>query len=87
MCGDRDSEIAVVVRDNEFVEGRMDGKFYLAAKFAHTLRMVREVSFFFNYDFFAIFLISSPTTMSCLHDLPLLIPLFSLFVYLNLKSR
>lgn len=38
MTGDRDSEICVLVQDNEMVQSKMNGKFYLAAKFAHTLR-------------------------------------------------
>jgi len=41
MCGDRDSEIAAVICDNEFVESEMNGSFFLAGKFAHTLRVVR----------------------------------------------
>jgi phospholipase D1/2 len=39
MNGDRDSEICVVVEDNQFVESRMNGQFFLAAKFAHSLRV------------------------------------------------
>jgi len=41
MLGDRDSEIAAVIRDNEMIESRMNGEFFLAAKFAHSLRVVR----------------------------------------------
>merc|ERR1712137_893361 len=39
MNGDRDSEICVVVEDNQFVESTMNGKFFLASKFAHSLRV------------------------------------------------
>lgn len=38
MNGDRDSEICIIVEDNRFVESRMNGEFYLASKFAHSLR-------------------------------------------------
>lgn len=38
MLGDRDSEIAVLVEDNRFVESKMNGQFFLASKFAHSLR-------------------------------------------------
>lgn len=36
--GDGDSEIALVVEDDDMIESRMDGKPYLAARFAATLR-------------------------------------------------
>lgn len=39
MRGLRDSEVAAVVRDTDMVKSTMDGKPYLAGKFAHTLRM------------------------------------------------
>lgn len=39
MRGLRDSEVAAVVRDSDMVKSTMDGKPYLAGKFAHTLRM------------------------------------------------
>lgn len=39
MRGNRDSEIAAIVRDKETIDTTMDGKPYLAGKFAHTLRM------------------------------------------------
>lgn len=39
MRGLRDSEVAAVVRDKEMVKSKMNGKPYMAAKFAHTLRM------------------------------------------------
>ncbi|KAJ2158966.1 hypothetical protein GGF46_003371 [Coemansia sp. RSA 552] len=39
MCGNRDSEIAMVVEDTEAVATTMDGKPYQAARFAHTLRV------------------------------------------------
>ena len=38
MNGDHDSEIAVIVEDPETVESQMDGKPYVANKFACTLR-------------------------------------------------
>lgn len=38
MCGDHDSEIAVIVEDPETIESRMDGKPYIANRFACTLR-------------------------------------------------
>ena len=38
MLGDRDSEIAVMIEDLEFVDGRMDGAEYKMGKFAHSLR-------------------------------------------------
>ena len=43
MDGDRDSEIAAVISDNEYVESVMNGRFYLAAKFAFTLRVVHTL--------------------------------------------
>ncbi|RCK63977.1 Phospholipase D1 [Candida viswanathii] len=39
MRGLRDSEVAAVVRDNDMVKTTMDGKPFLAGKFAHTLRV------------------------------------------------
>ncbi|ODV80433.1 phospholipase D, partial [Suhomyces tanzawaensis NRRL Y-17324] len=39
MRGVRDSEVAAVVRDQSMISTTMDGEPYLAAKFAHTLRM------------------------------------------------
>ncbi|CDK29425.1 unnamed protein product [Kuraishia capsulata CBS 1993] len=39
MRGSRDSEVAAVVRDKAMVETTMNGEPYLAAKFAHSLRM------------------------------------------------
>ncbi|KAJ2076688.1 hypothetical protein H4R24_005560 [Coemansia sp. RSA 988] len=39
MCGNRDSEIAMVVEDTEPVVSTMDGRPYQAAKFAHSLRV------------------------------------------------
>ncbi|KAK9728794.1 hypothetical protein K7432_000759 [Basidiobolus ranarum] len=38
MMGNRDSEIAVIIEDEEEVLSMMDGQQYKAAKFAHTLR-------------------------------------------------
>ncbi|KAF8305767.1 phospholipase D/nuclease [Clavulina sp. PMI_390] len=38
MCGDRDSEIALVVEDTHMIPSRMDGEHYQAALFAATLR-------------------------------------------------
>ena len=46
MCGDRDSEICVLVEDNEFIESKMNNKFFLASKYAYTLRVVR----FYYFD-------------------------------------
>lgn len=39
MVGKRDSELAVLVEDTEFVSSTMDGKSYQAGKFALSLRM------------------------------------------------
>ena len=39
MQGDRDSEICILVDDHEFIESKMNGKFFLASKYAATLRM------------------------------------------------
>jgi len=39
MLGSRDSEIAVITRDGNHVEIKMDGRPYTASRFAHTLRM------------------------------------------------
>ncbi|KAJ2710571.1 hypothetical protein H4R19_003681, partial [Coemansia spiralis] len=39
MCGNRDSEIAMVVEDTEAVVTTMDGRPYQAARFAHSLRV------------------------------------------------
>eukprot|EP01103_Thecamoeba_quadrilineata_P015386 TRINITY_DN4848_c0_g1_i2.p1 TRINITY_DN4848_c0_g1~~TRINITY_DN4848_c0_g1_i2.p1 ORF type:complete len:1104 (-),score=200.10 TRINITY_DN4848_c0_g1_i2:48-3359(-) len=39
MCGDRDSEIAILVSSGEPMEIQMNGEPYTANKFAHTLRM------------------------------------------------
>lgn len=36
--GDGDSEIALVVEDTDMIETRMDGKTYMAARFAASLR-------------------------------------------------
>ncbi len=38
MLGDRDSEIAVLIEDLDFVDGKMDGAEYKMGKFAHSLR-------------------------------------------------
>ena len=39
MLGDRDSEVAAVVRDTDMIWSRMNGHKYLVGRFAHTLRM------------------------------------------------
>ncbi|AOA63902.1 Phospholipase D [Komagataella phaffii CBS 7435] len=39
MTGTRDSEVASIIRDREMIQTTMNGEPYLAAKFAHTLRM------------------------------------------------
>lgn len=39
MLGSRDSEIAAVVRDTDFIDSFMAGKPFKVARFAHTLRM------------------------------------------------
>ncbi len=39
LCGDRDSEIVAIVEDEEYVESQMNGNFYLASRFAHSLRV------------------------------------------------
>ncbi|KAI7896962.1 uncharacterized protein EV154DRAFT_490014 [Mucor mucedo] len=38
QCGDRDSEIALLVEDQETIPSQMNGKFYEASRFAATLR-------------------------------------------------
>ncbi|KAI9468470.1 MAG: hypothetical protein EXX96DRAFT_590746 [Benjaminiella poitrasii] len=38
QCGDRDSEIALVVEDQDTVPSRMNGKYYEASRFAASLR-------------------------------------------------
>ena len=38
MSGDRDSEVDVVIEDQEMIPGRMNGKPYEVGKFSHTLR-------------------------------------------------
>ena len=38
MLGDRDSEVAVMIEDLDFVEGKMNGVKYMMGKFAHSLR-------------------------------------------------
>lgn len=37
--GDRDSEIAAIIRDTDMIDGTMDGKPYKVGRFAHTLRV------------------------------------------------
>lgn len=39
MRGNRDSEVAAIIRDKHFIESKMDGVSYKVAHFAHTLRM------------------------------------------------
>ena len=38
MLGDRDSEVAVIIQDNDLIEGKMNGQPYQVGKFAHSLR-------------------------------------------------
>ena len=38
MLGNRDSEIAVMIEDLDFVDGRMDGAEYMMGRFSHSLR-------------------------------------------------
>ena len=38
MLGDRDSEVAVIIQDNDMMEGEMNGKPYQVGKFSHSLR-------------------------------------------------
>lgn len=38
QCGDRDSEIALIVEDKDTIPSQMDGKYYEASRFAATLR-------------------------------------------------
>lgn len=38
MLGDRDSEVAVIIQDNEMMEGKMNGRPYQVGKFSHSLR-------------------------------------------------
>ena len=38
MLGDRDSEVAVIIHDNDMMEGKMNGKPYQVGKFSHSLR-------------------------------------------------
>ncbi|KAL1892169.1 Phospholipase D1 [Ceratocystis pirilliformis] len=39
MLGDRDSEVAAIVRDTDLIDSHMAGKPYQVGRFAHTLRM------------------------------------------------
>jgi phospholipase D1/2 len=39
MRGDRDSELASVIRDTDMIDSRMAGKPFKVGRFAHTLRM------------------------------------------------
>ncbi|KAG8849555.1 Phospholipase D1 [Tulasnella sp. 330] len=39
MRGDRDSELACVIRDTDMIEGRMAGKPFKVGRFAHTMRV------------------------------------------------
>ena len=39
MLGDRDSEVAVLIRDSEYIPSKMNGAFYLSGKFVRSLRM------------------------------------------------
>ncbi|KAG0171892.1 hypothetical protein DFQ28_003801 [Apophysomyces sp. BC1034] len=38
QCGDRDSEIALLVEDQDLIPSKMDGRYYEASRFAATLR-------------------------------------------------
>ena len=38
MLGDRDSEVCVVIKDQEMIPGRMNGRYYEVGKFSHSLR-------------------------------------------------
>jgi len=38
MLGDRDSEVAVIIQDNDMMEGKMNGQPYQVGKFSHSLR-------------------------------------------------
>ena len=38
MVGDRDSEVAVIIQDNDMMEGKMNGQPYQVGKFCHSLR-------------------------------------------------
>ena len=38
MLGDRDSEVAVIIQDNEMMEGKMNEQPYQVGKFSHSLR-------------------------------------------------
>ncbi|KAI8886590.1 phospholipase D/nuclease [Backusella circina FSU 941] len=38
QCGDRDSEVALIVEDNDFIQSKMNNKPYQAGRFAATLR-------------------------------------------------
>ena len=44
MLGHRDSEVAVIIEDNDMMEGKMNGQPYQVGKFAHSLRchLLRE---------------------------------------------
>lgn len=39
LLGNRDSEVAMVIEDKDLVNITMDGQFFKASKFAHTLRL------------------------------------------------
>ena len=38
MLGDRDSEVAVMIKDRDRIDGRMNGKMYCVGKFSHGLQ-------------------------------------------------
>lgn len=38
LLGKRDSEVAAVITDNEFIDSELDGKKVKVGKYAHTLR-------------------------------------------------
>lgn len=38
MLGDRDSEVAVIIKDNDMMEGKMNQRPYQVGKFSHSLR-------------------------------------------------
>ncbi|KAJ7382520.1 hypothetical protein OS493_034411 [Desmophyllum pertusum] len=44
MLGDRDSEVAVIIQDNDLMEGTMNGQPYQVGQFSHSLRchLLRE---------------------------------------------
>ena len=53
MLGDRDTEIAVRIQDQTYIDGRMNGQPYKVGSFSHELRC-----FLFRYTMFCLFVLA-----------------------------